>query len=936
MVGRTDEQARLDALIDAARGGRSGALLLHGPPGIGKTELLRHAVARASGFTVLQARGMESESGIPFAGLAELVTPLLEHVDEIPAVQSVALRSALALGPATESDRFTVPAALLSLLGRAADDQPVLAIIDDAQWLDEPSLEAFLFAGRRLAQEGVAMLGAIRDGAPRAEVPWLDRLRVAPLADEDARALLDATIAPSVADRLVATAAGNPLALLEIPALLSASQRAGREPLADPLPAGTVERAFAVALDALPEATRAALLVAAAASTRRVTGALDVDALEAAEAANIVVMADGELEFRHPLMRSAVYHAASPAERRAAHAAHAAAAEGAERAWHLAACAVAPDEEVAAALEAAALEARGRGAHATAARDLQRAAQLTPDPAPRAQRLLAAAGDAIRSGEADRAGALLDEAAAVGEDPLLVADIERLRGHVEMRRGSPVQANERLVAEADRVRGRDPRRAAAMFLEASVAHLMTGDPGALVAAAERARALSAGTEPAVELLATAVIGEAQIALGEIELGTAELRACEPYLMEADPLGMVEIVGMAGYAWTWVEDWERATKILTRVLQAARGASAVSALIHPLAAQAHLDLRRGRWTSALAGASEAVELAHDAGQLALLPHALAAIALVEAGLGHEADCRAHVAAGLERSEDAYLHAALGQLELALGRIPEAIDALESGERQMRRRGLASSVVQLRPDLIEAYVRAGRREEAEQQLQRLEADTAEGRAARKAAAAEAADNVRPLRADSLSALPVLGVGPRWVRVAAERCKGLLAPDEDFRAVFEHALALHDDLPMPFEKARTQLALGERLRRAKQRAEAREPLTAALDEFERLGAKPWAERARTELRATGGAAAGRRTPAAADQLTPHELQIAVLVAQGMTNREAAAALFLSPKTIEYHLGQIYRKLDVRGRAQLARLMAMELPEGERDPAVLADALS
>ena len=212
--------------------------------------------------------------------------------------------------------------------------------------------------------------------------------------------------------------------------------------------------------------------------------------------------------------------------------------------------------------------------------------------------------------------------------------------------------------------------------------------------------------------------------------------------------------------------------------------------------------------------------------------------------------------------------------------------------------------------------------------LEADTAEGRAARRAAAAQAATNVRALRADSLAALPVIGVGPRWVRAAAERCKGLLAPEEEFRAVFEGALQHHDALPMPFERARTQLALGERLRRAKQRAEAREPLTQALDEFERLGAKPWAERARAELRATGGAAGGRRASAAADQLTPHELQIAVLVAQGMTNREAAAALFLSPKTIEYHLGQIYRKLDVRGRAQLARLMAMELPEGERDP--------
>ena len=320
-------------------------------------------------------------------------------------------------------------------------------------------------------------------------------------------------------------------------------------------------------------------------------------------------------------------------------------------------------------------------------------------------------------------------------------------------------------------------------------------------------------------------------------------------------------------------------------------------------QAHLDLRRGRWAPALAGASEAAELAEDTGQLALLPGALAALTLVEASLGHEADCRRHAARGLELADDVYLHAGLGLLELGLGRIPEAIETLETGHRRMLERGLGSAVVQLRPDLIEAYIRAGRREEAEALLARLDG----GRGA------------------SL-----------WARADRGALPGAARPRRDFRAAFDAALALHEGLPMPFERARTLLALGERLRRAKQRAEAREPLNAALDAFERLGARPWAERARTELRATGGQASGRRAQAAAEQLTPHELQIAVLVAQGMTNREAAAALFLSPKTIEYHLGQIYRKLDVRGRAQLARLMAMELPEGERDPAVLADALS
>ena len=312
-----------------------------------------------------------------------------------------------------------------------------------------------------------------------------------------------------------------------------------------------------------------------------------------------------------------------------------------------------------------------------------------------------------------------------------------MRGHVEMRRGSPVAAHERLVGEADRVRTRDPRRAAAMFLEASVAHMMTGDMEALIASAERARALSAGAEPAVELLATAVIGEGQIALGDSAGGAALLRATEPYLMEADPLAIVEIVGMAGHASIWLEDWDAAQRILSRVLGAARAASAVSALIHPLAVQAHLDLRRGRWAPALAGASESAELAEDTGQLALLPHSLAALTLVEASLGHEADCRKHVARGLELAggdaDTVYLHAALGLLELGLGKIPEAIEALETGHRQMLRRGLSSSVVLLRGDLAEAYVRAGRREEAEAVLARLEADAGGAAAARRTAAA-----------------------------------------------------------------------------------------------------------------------------------------------------------------------------------------------------------
>jgi DNA-binding CsgD family transcriptional regulator len=925
-VGRERERARIDRLLEAARGGVSGALLLHGEAGIGKTALMRWAIGRATGMRVLRARGIETESDIPFAGLAELVSPLLDRLDAIPEVQARALRGALALGPATPHDRFTVPAGLLSLLGVAAEEQPVLAAIDDAQWLDEPSLEAFLFAGRRLEAEGIAMLGSVRDGTTAAalEVPWLERLRISPLADDEARELLSGThperLAPSVADRLVSTAAGNPLALLEIPRQLSDGQRAGREPLEEPLRPGTgVERAFRRALDALDDDARRALLVAATAHTGRLDviepalreAGVSAAHLAPAENARLIAVTDGEVDFRHPLLRSTAYHATSAAERRSAHAALAATApEGSpERAWHLAAGAVAPDEAVAAALEVAALDARGRGAHATAARDFGRAAQLTPDDEPRARRLLEAAVDATRSGEPDRAFALLGDAARLASDPLLAADVQRMTGHVEMRRGSPLVAYELLVAEAERVRSRDPRRAAGMFLEASVTHMMTGDMHALIATAERARALATSADPAVELLATAVIGEAHLALGDLE-GDALLTVCEPYLLEGDPLAIVEIVGMAAHSSVWIEKFDRAQRIFDRLLAAARDASAVSALIYPLAARSHLDFRLGRWATARAQAAESVELAQDTGQQALLTHSLAALAHVEAAMGLQDECRGHVADGLALVSrfqadalGAYLHGALGLLELGLGRVREAIAALEESQQIGDRLQTQPSVTMTTPDLAEAYARAGRRDDA---LALLDGFEEAGRRA----------------------------GSRWTEAAAGRLRALLGPDAEVRPRFEAALAVHENLPMPFERARTLLCFGERLRRARQRADAREPLKEALETFERLGARGWAERTRTELRATGEQQA-RRAETAAEQLTPHELQIAVLVSQGMTNREAAAALFLSPKTIEYHLGQIYRKLDVRGRAQLARLMAMELPEGERDPSVLAEAM-
>jgi ATP/maltotriose-dependent transcriptional regulator MalT len=448
-----------------------------------------------------------------------------------------------------------------------------------------------------------------------------------------------------------------------------------------------------------------------------------------------------------------------------------------------------------------------------------------------------------------------------------------------------------------------------MFLEASVAHMITGDMHALHVTASRARTLAEGASASVELLATAVMGEALLAMGRNEEGNELLDRVEPFLLDGDPLAVVEIVGMAGQSSIWVGRYDRAERLLNALVDRARDAGAVASLIYPLAARSHLHRYLGRWHAARADAAESAELAEQIGQRPLLAHSLAAQALAEAALGQEEECRAHAKRSLELCRalggDAitmYGLAALGHLELSLGRVPEAIDRLEELDRIDRRIDVGNpAIVPWRPNLIEAYVRAGRMEDAERQVERLE---------------ELAERT----------------GQHLARVTALRGRALLTGDAGFRDAFEAVLAEHDDEPMPYERARTLYAYGERLRRAKQRAEAREPLREALDLFERLPSRLWAERARAELRATGQSSQHRRAESAAEQLTPHELQVALLVAQGMTNREAAAALFLSPKTIEYHLGQIYRKLDVRSRTQLARLIAMEGPDGEPDEAAAA----
>jgi class 3 adenylate cyclase/DNA-binding CsgD family transcriptional regulator len=912
LVGRAAERARIDELLAAALAERSGVLVIRGEVGVGKTALLRYAIDRARGMTVLKARGVESESELPFAALNDLLRPVVHRLDAIPTPQREALEGALALGPPVQPGPFSICAATLSLLAAAAEDGPVLAVVDDAQWLDPSSAQAVLFASRRLGAEGVALCVGVREGEGEPfERAGLPEIRVTGLGPKAAAELLatptDRVLAPGVAERLARATAGNPLALLELPSMLSDAQLAGEEPIPDPLPPGPAVRdAFLRRVAALSEPAQRALLVAAASDTgdlELLVAALNrlgigAEALRIAEDAGLVT-ADGErLRLRHPLLRSAVYHGAPAAARRAVHQALAEASSDAEsdrRAWHLAAATPEPDADVARALSDAAANARRRGGHAEAASAFERAARLTVDREEAAKLLLEAADAARLVGRTDEALQLVAEAGAHADDPLLRARNQHMRGSIEMWRGAPLAARDLLVDEAARIEELDPSKASRMLTDAGWASFMAAEIEAGLALAERASALAGRVGGISELVANGLLGIGLLLAGDARRAVPLLAKFQPLVAEIALTRPRQLIQPGGQVLVWAEEYGQARQLLTRMLETARSQSALGVLPYTLAALSELNFRTGNWAAAYAEASEAVQIARDIEQASTLSFSLVCLARVEAAQGREEDCRGHVAEALQLTAFGigavigYAESTLGLLELGLGRPREAIGPLEQLADQARRHRLAEpGVIQWAPDLIEAYVRAGRPHDAVPELDRFES---QARASRRT----------------------------WALAAAARCRGLIAGEDEFEGAFAEALERLAGSPTPFERARTELCLGERLRRGRRRSDAREPLRRALETFERLGAAPWAERARTELRASGETAR-RGDPSAAEQLTPQELQVALVVGRGATNKEAGAALFLSEKTIEAHLGRIYRKLGIRSRTELASRLVSE----------------
>jgi tetratricopeptide (TPR) repeat protein len=620
LIGRESECARLDELLDLARMGRSGALVIRGEAGIGKTALLDYAAGSARDMTVVRALGVESEAQLEFSGLLEVCWPMRDSLDELPDHQAGVLRSALGIGPAEEQDRFSVGAATLSLLAAAAEANPVCVVVDDAQWLDPASQEALVFATKRLQADRAALLFGARDGEERPfEAPGVESISLTGLQREAATQLLgraDSTaLAPEVAERLYEATHGNPLALMELPGLLSAEQLAGTVPLKDPLPAGsTVERAFARRAEALPESSQKALVVAAVSGSNEaeaiVAGVvgfgLPAEALEPAEDAGLIRIAEGRLEFRHPLVRSAVYHAAQASDRRAAHRALAdglAASSNLEaRAWHLAGAALGPDEMAAHALEEAARHARRRGGYAAAAAALERAARLSPEPKAGIERLAAAADAAWRAGRTEAASELVGEALAGATDGGLRAEALRLQGSIEFFAGNGDAAAEALLEAVALLEQTDPGAAVAAAADAVNALFRVRRPEPALETAIKARSLAPEDGGAADAEATIALGYALCFVGRF--GDAEphlRRSLEVARATSAVPSFLQVVRLSA-AYGWLGRHEEGHAYLAEVVARARESGAAGSLAHLLGSSAWQGLHAGRLTEAYADAS----------------------------------------------------------------------------------------------------------------------------------------------------------------------------------------------------------------------------------------------------------------------------------------------------------------------------------------------
>ncbi|WP_067825674.1 helix-turn-helix transcriptional regulator [Nocardia inohanensis] len=998
--GRASEIAALDDLLLRATTGRAGVAVLRGEAGIGKSALLEQLATGATGvengFRVLRATGTEAESNFPFAGLHLLFGKARRRFDLLPDAQAAALRTALDSG-AGVGNPFLVGAATLTLLADLAEARPLLCLIDDAQWVDRASLDALLFAARRLDAEPIVLIFAVRDD----HLPELQQLAAREFAltglpEPDAEALLTThhpDLTPAIAHWIVRESHGNPLALQVLPTLQH-SGGAGEFPHS---PAPTrIQRAFTDQISRLPVAVRNLLLIAAtdssgdAATIRAAATLLAADpppvatpsqggdpspaapavndgdpspaapanyggpslaapaanygaalpadqpnagiptatddlrrtrsevatptdgpgsgtgtgtgtgngtgtgsstgtpaslrststAELAAEAAGLLRLEGDRILFRHPLIRAAAYQGASAAARRAAHRALAGALVAAfddRRAWHLAAAATGPDEEAARALEHAARCALGRGGLRETAAAYERAARLSPGAADKGRRLAAAARAAADAGDMDRAEVLAETAIGLLPEPGQLAQVVSLRAAIARDQDRPRVAYRTLTSAAAFAAEADPETAGRLLFQAAESAWSAGDLAAArqtARQAERSGLPGAGRVRALVDLLDALNLEA----GSQDRGKVAVRELLADIGAGDLRERAQVVHWQ----LLLGDMAAARDLAVALEDECRNHGALGILVSALWLRARIDILLGHFAHAEAAAREGIRLAADTGQRAFHTRQAATLAHLAALRGAETACRELASEPLAHGvapANVHAEAALGLLDLGLGRPEAAFDRYVTMLAGANRHGATASL----PDLIEAAHRIGRTAEAEPALRLYTAW---------------AEQVRH----------------PWALAIADRCRALTTPDAAARH-FEAALELHHTTTeYAFERARTELLYGEWLRREQRRADARRHLRAAMETFERLDARPWAERARNELRATGETRTAAPATDVLTKLTPQELQSVQLAAEGLSNRDIAARLFLSPRTVGYHLSNAYPKLGITSRRELA----------------------
>lgn len=900
LLGREDEVAALDALLDGARRGLNGALVVRGDAGIGKTVLLDYAVDAASDFQVARFTGLEPERDLGYAALHRLLMPVLHQIERLPAPQRDAMNAALGLAAGPPASKFLIGLGVVDLLANAARaGEPLLCVIDDAHWVDRESIDALAFWARRLQGDGIALIFGERTGWESASpLDGLPVLEIGPLPDDTARAFLAANahfaLDRQLVDRIVTEAMGNPLALAEFAKELPAEHRIGGPGSLQPLPLSRrLEERFARQVRSLPAATQMLLLLAAADSTAdtafllRAAAVLGVEAesAAAAEAAGLLVLGPN-VTFRHPLIRSAVYGGARPADRRAIHKALAATTDperdGDRRAWHLAAASVGRDEEVAAVLERSARRAGERGGHNSAAALLGRSADLSPNPERAAARRIAAAEAALATGASQQVHALVALARADLRDPVMAARADRVDGNAWRREAKAGVAAPLLLSAAVPLMSSDPQLARETLLEAIEAVLIAGNSAGehvIRATTEAARRASPGLGTTVDLLLDAF--GTYLAEGFVAAAPAMRRAVASMSSDEQPVDrLIRWVQFVVFATRALWDDEAHNSLTARFAQASRERGALVWLGVALKARATNEVWAGRFDAAEVELAEAADVSRAAGEH---PMSITMMGLeVDAIRGRDAETRAgartlvrdagELGAG---SAALFAHHALLVLDLGAGAYRDALDHAVATMT-----GRLGSGHQVLADVVEAAVRGGDSELA------------------RATAACLADRAP-------------ASGTPWAMGLRARCEALLSGDRG-EPLYQEALALLGSTRMAVELARTHLLYGEWLRRRKRKIDARDQLRAAHDMFAGMGAEGFAARARHELLATGEGVRKRSFETSRD-LTSQEEHVARLAAAGDTNAEIAGKLFIGSSTVEYHLHKVFRKLSVTSRRQL-----------------------